>query len=103
MMRICKRVAAIAAFALVATPAVASADPGGALDLSFGTSGRVLTTLNTSAGAPTSGGWIKLLPQPDGRILAVGNATFGTGPGANTRVVVARFRSDGALDTTFAG
>jgi uncharacterized delta-60 repeat protein len=53
-------------------------------------------TFNGGSGA--SGGVIKMVPQPDGRILLGGTFTHYNGV---VRIKVARIHSDGTLDTTF--
>jgi uncharacterized delta-60 repeat protein len=67
--------------------------PGGSLDTSFGSFGRV----NTDFGAnnPSFGNALAL--QPDGRIILAGRAMLG---GLN-EVALARYNSDGTLDPSF--
>jgi uncharacterized delta-60 repeat protein len=66
----------------------------GSLDASFGTGGKVTADfglINDSA--------ISVVIQPDGKILVAGSTSAGTGTGAD--YAVARFNSDGSLDTSF--
>ena len=81
--------AAGAPLAGAATPPAGSA---GALDTSFGTSG--VATLGVTGSSFTSVS--KALVQPDGKIVVAGIQ-----PGSAGNVVVARFTSTGAKDTTF--
>ena len=65
----------------------------GRLDSGFGVGGKTTTPVT-----PGSGDFAEAIAlQPDGKILAAGH-TFGTGP---SQVVVARYQSQGAIDTTF--
>jgi uncharacterized delta-60 repeat protein len=62
----------------------------GALDPSFGTGGKVVTTI------PSSGDGIQgLADTPDGKLLAVGYT--------GNRFLVVRYKADGKPDTTFGG
>lgn len=64
----------------------------GSLDATFGTGGFVTTSLGT-----TNDFIYDIALQTDGKIVAAGHA----GTGANTDFVVARYNTDGSLDTTF--
>jgi len=66
---------------------------GGFLDPTFGSGGQVQTTL--SAGNSQIGA---AAVQPDGRIVVAGSIVTSTG---QSRVIVGRYWSSGALDTTF--
>ena len=74
--------------------ALARLTANGVLDTTFGTSGKVITSL---------GGWdhanhLEILP--DGRIVAAGE----TGPNqSDVDIAVVRYQPDGAPDTTFSG
>ncbi len=72
----------------------------GSLDSSFGTGGKVATELGSRADAANS---IVLLP--DGKILVVGttgDGPFGTAPDQPGQdFALARYNSDGSLDTSF--
>jgi uncharacterized delta-60 repeat protein len=70
--------------------ALARYNSDGSLDGSFGTGGKVLTSFGSDDGEADS-----LLIQPDGKILVVG--TSDAGPD----VTLARYNSDGSLDTSF--
>ncbi|HEY2714303.1 MAG TPA: delta-60 repeat domain-containing protein [Chthoniobacterales bacterium] len=70
----------------------------GSLDTTFGNNGLVITTFN-SEGAFASA----LALQPDGKILAAGTKyiNFTSDDSSNTDFGIARYNSDGSLDTTF--
>ena len=61
----------------------------GSLDATFGIGGRVLTDLPSD-----NEGVMDVVVQPDGKILAVGRATFGT----ITNHALVRYNTDGTLD-----
>ena len=79
-------------------PAAARADDG-VLDASFGTGGAVTQSLHTNLGTPDGAGLHRLVMQPDGKLVATGFARFG----AESRIVMARYTSNGVPDTSFAG
>ncbi len=60
----------------------------GALDSTFGTGGKIITTVSTSSGI----GLNRILLQPDGKIIAGGGAADW---------LVERYNSDGSLDSSF--
>jgi uncharacterized delta-60 repeat protein len=64
----------------------------GALDTTFGTAGAATTTFGGVLEAASA-----LAVEPDGRIVAAG----ATSNGSTVRLVIARFHSDGTLDTSF--
>lgn len=64
----------------------------GSLDTTFGTRGRVLTSLGASSGAVSAAAL-----QPDGKIVAAGTSSAGP----TVRFALARYEPDGSLDTTF--
>ncbi|MFT5525213.1 MAG: putative delta-60 repeat protein, partial [Pirellulaceae bacterium] len=66
----------------------------GTLDSSFGTGGIVTTAI----GANSEFGHAIVI-QPDGKILVAGNSFNGSA----FEIAVARYNSDGSLDTTFSG
>jgi uncharacterized delta-60 repeat protein len=69
----------------------------GSLDSSFGTGGKVVSDFGLP-GNPTSEAY-SLVIQPDGKILVVGTGgPNGNGPGD---FLLARYSSDGSLDTSF--
>jgi uncharacterized delta-60 repeat protein len=79
--------------------ALARYDSDGSLDTSFGTGGLVDTYINDSGNDATIN---TVLLQPDGRILAVGWDIVGPGTKyPSYRGVLARYNSDGSLDTSF--
>lgn len=65
----------------------------GALDSSFGGTGKVTTNFATF-GCATSG-----VLQPDGKIVAVGIG----GPPSTPAIAIARYNPDGSLDSSFGG
>ena len=67
----------------------------GSLDNSFGSNGQVLTTFGFLQNFPS-----RLALQTDGKILACGNGSAGSG---NARILLARYNTDGTLDNTFDG
>ena len=73
--------------------AFAVAPRAGDLDISFGGDGKAVTDF----GGRDDTAWAVLI-QPDGKILVAGSSGF---PGSD--VVLARYRPNGALDTTFNG
>ena len=73
--------------------ALARYNPDGTLDPTFGTGGKVITTLYSRDKAKA------VAIRTDGKIVAVGLAS-GAPPGD---FAVARYNSDGSLDTTFSG
>ena len=80
------------AFLLVLTAIPGTANPG-TLDPTFDLDGKVTTDF----GLRDSAGDVAI--QPDGKIVAAG---FGNGPG-EFDFAVARYNSDGSLDTSFGG
>src|SRR5262249_32113701 len=70
----------------------------GTLDTTFGNGGLVITTFN-SQGAFASA----LVLQPDGKILAAGTKyiNFTSDESSDTDFAIARYNTDGSLDTTF--
>jgi uncharacterized delta-60 repeat protein len=77
--------------------ALARYNSDGTLDTTFGSGGKVLTAFNKSQGARG----YDLVIQPDGKILVAGYSDQGTGRGSNDDFAVARYNSNGTLDTTF--
>ena len=75
--------------------AVARYNPDGTLDTTFGGDGKV-TTQFTRRDDLVAG----LAIQADGKILLSGGAGWNS---SNPRIALARFNSDGTLDTTFGG
>ncbi len=63
----------------------------GALDPSFGTTGRVTTSVGGTEAASA------VAIQPDGKIIVAGSTT------QNNDIILARYNPDGALDSTFNG
>src|SRR3954451_14646977 len=85
-------VATLAAFAVLAAPA-AAVTPAGSLDGSFGSGGKVSTTVGT--GSSLARGAAR---QSDGKVVVVGERRS---PSVDFAVV--RYRTDGQLDPTFDG
>ena len=65
----------------------------GTRDLSFGTDGLV----KTDVGEPANDGISDMVLQPDGKIVAMGSVFIG----GNYQTVVARYNTDGSLDSGF--
>ena len=75
----------------------------GSSDLSFGTNSSVIVSFDLiNVGGDTPSG-IALLP--DGRFVVAGTDQGGCGPGGcgETTLIVARFNTDGSLDSSFGG
>lgn len=81
----------VALAALVAIPS-ADAKPG-ALDPNFGSGGKVTTPFTDLTGLDVPSQAFAAAPQPDGKIVAVGDSGSDFG--------LARYNADGSLDTTF--
>jgi uncharacterized delta-60 repeat protein len=69
--------------------------PNGTRDPTFGGDGKVVTNFTPGEDAVYG-----LAIQPDGKIVAAGDAGLRTG---NSRFALARYKTDGTLDTTFGG
>lgn len=63
---------------------------GGSFDASFGTNGKVITTVGSNLN--------DMVLQPDGKIVAIGDIAPA---GTNDQFVVARYMPNGSLDTSF--
>ena len=72
-------------------------NPNGSLDSSFGNGGIVTTTFPEGSYA------FDVALQPDGKIIAAGTVFVDFNPGdiSDTDFALARYNSDGSLDTTF--
>src|SRR5206468_6942593 len=72
-------------------------NPNGSLDRSFGNGGIVTTTFPEGSYA------FDVALQPDGKIIAAGTVFVDFNPGdlSDTDFALARYNSDGSLDTTF--
>jgi len=77
--------------------ALARYNTNGSLDRSFGSFGKV--TLNLTAGLDVAFG---LGVQRDGRIVLAGTADYSAGLRSSDDFGIARFTSDGEIDTTFS-
>ena len=83
--------------------ALARFNANGLLDTSFGPNGRVTTNFVASDhGGSTGDTALGVAIQPDGRIVAAGRAETNTGL-AITDIALARYLSDGSLDSSFSG
>ena len=69
--------------------ALARYNPDGSLDTTFGTGGKVINDFGQGLESYA----IEVLIQPDGKIVIAGESSY--------RFLVARYNSDGTLDTTF--
>jgi uncharacterized delta-60 repeat protein len=72
---------------------VARYNPNGSLDSSFGTNGSATASFGSTLG--TAFGTSSAVIQPDGKIVAVGTSSD------EKTLELARFNTDGSLDTTF--
>ena len=79
--------------------ALARYNPDGSLDSSFGAGGKVVTDLQNLQRTDYASG---LAIQADGKIVAIGSI-FAGGPGRNWDFAIARYNSNGSLDTSFGG
>ena len=68
----------------------------GSLDPTFGSGGKLLTDFFQDVDEGSS-----VAIQPDGKIVAAGSATHGFALERNTDFALARYNSDGSLDTSF--
>jgi uncharacterized delta-60 repeat protein len=71
-------------------------DADGSLDEGFGTGGKVSVDFSAGVDRATA-----VLVQPDGSIVVAGHASISSPLGNDNDFAVARFTSDGALDTSF--
>src|SRR5262245_33812191 len=83
---------ALLALAVVLAPALIYGQTGGTLDASFGTGGRVTTTIGGNFDFARG-----VVVQPDGKIVAAGVAMGDLGSDFG----LTRYNSDGTLDTSF--
>jgi uncharacterized delta-60 repeat protein len=67
----------------------------GVLDPTFGTDGQTTLSLNYSSNASA------MAVQSDGKIIIAGGTAIGNATSATDYLLLARFNSDGSLDTTF--
>ncbi len=85
----------------VVGPSLARITANGQLDTTFGSGGTVLTQVPGANGADARA----VAVQPDGKIVVAGTASFTTkgkgGSRTQNALYLARYLSDGALDTTF--
>jgi uncharacterized delta-60 repeat protein len=76
--------------------ALARYNPHGSLDTTFSGNGKLTTDFTPHVDYAND-----LAIQSDGKIVVVGES--GVGVGSNPKFAVARYNSDGSLDTTFGG
>jgi uncharacterized delta-60 repeat protein len=76
--------------------ALARFNTNGTLDTTFGTNGIVTTDFAGNADLAR-----RVAIQSDGKLVVAGNATSGSGATSNIDFGVARYNSDGSLDSTF--
>jgi uncharacterized delta-60 repeat protein len=82
-------------------------DKHGSLDPAFGTNGIVTTDIDPDATGESPFGSLaehiwRIGLQPDGKIVAAGEADMGAGAGG-LNFALARYNPDGSLDSSFAG
>lgn len=75
--------------------AIARYNNDGSIDNSFGSQGKVHTLYGQKCGANA------VAIQQDGKIVVVGYTSNSTGNSGNTDVMVARYNTEGTLDTSF--
>ncbi len=80
--------------------AIAGQTLPGTLDATFGTNGKVITSIGTNMLAVANA----IAVQADGKIVAVGYAQIGSDPNTRTNdFAVARYNANGSLDLSFGG
>ncbi len=79
---------------VIVTPGRPAFGRAGDFDPTFGTNGGVVDSVGSAAATAQA-----LVLQPDGKLVAAGDASNGT----NQDFVVVRYNADGSRDTTFAG
>jgi uncharacterized delta-60 repeat protein len=94
--RISKFNVSVIVFCLIVVFGFGRARAAGALDLTFGTGGKVVTPIGSGASDEAQ----DIAIQPDGKIVVVGS-TSPIGPVSN--ILVIRYNPNGTLDTTFDG
>src|SRR5688572_3296151 len=91
----------LAALLLFSTPLTHVQAAASDLDLTFGTGGIVTTNFFDNGGSTV----YALTVQPDGKVIAIGNATRRVASRGQDFIFyefgLARFNSDGSLDSTF--
>lgn len=75
--------------------------PNGAIDTTFGTNGRVITSFYEYSGTFATMNDIAVLP--DGKIVVAGSVRVPDGSSAQYVIFVIRYNANGSLDTTFNG
>ena len=100
-------VAAVVASVLAFVPGVGQAQSStpaeGTLDTSFGNSGRLGVSWQSSAfdAAPVRTSLTGMVQQGDGRLLVVGTQYYGGSADTNSYAFLARLLANGSLDTSF--
>ncbi|MER5352112.1 delta-60 repeat domain-containing protein [Kitasatospora sp. NPDC002551] len=96
-----RRLAAAAGIAIALLTAVPASATPGALDTTFGTGGKVVTDFGGTPSLPDVGNALAIQPA-DGKIVTAGRAGINLpGAGGNAQFALARYNTDGTLDTTF--
>jgi uncharacterized delta-60 repeat protein len=84
--------------------AVLRLNANGSLDTSFSGDGYAITDFDSTSAVNATDALFDIAIQTDGRIVAVGNAiTNDVNPPASQDFAIARYNTDGSLDTTFDG
>jgi uncharacterized delta-60 repeat protein len=73
----------------------------GSLDTSFGGGDGIVSTRLSSYSYHDSG--LSVILQPDGRLVAMGEACYEGMPAGDCLIVLLRYNADGLLDTSFGG
>ena len=74
--------------------------PDGSLDNAFDSDGKVVTDIGGAGATFSHGVATDVTVQPDGRLVASGHGSAGSGF-VSVDFVVVRYHADGSLDTTF--
>lgn len=85
----------VAGFNIIFDFAIARYNNDGTLDKTFGKNGKVTTSFGSKISAQGTGG---VVIQPDGKIVVAGVIQYNS---PDQRIAVARYNSNGSLDTTF--
>jgi uncharacterized delta-60 repeat protein len=96
--RSCKAVSVAVSFLLLLSVPCPAQAADGSLDSTFGTGGKVTTHFS---GTGSSDFATAVAIQTDGRIVAAGVSNIKNGPVDHTPFSLARYNSDGSLDSTF--
>ncbi|MFE7193741.1 delta-60 repeat domain-containing protein [Kitasatospora sp. NPDC057541] len=96
-----RRLAAATGVAIALITAVPAGATPGALDTTFGTGGKVTTDFGSTPSLPDIANALAIQPS-DGKIVTAGRHGINVpAAGGNAQFALARYNTDGSLDTTF--